>query len=258
MEIKKIKNTKTQLIVVHPNKKIYKNKIKRIPTYIYNKLEIEKKISDSNKITQWAKLAGSIINGNKYINFDNNLIESKYSLNNHILYGCWSDDCNIITQDHFFDIQTVFDIYSKRGKPYTYTQCWMFATIFHVLCSLKKIRSRIIIGKNTKIDMNRNLVYDDGDGIWNFHVWNEIWFPEDKKWYSYDCCPGVSVDEKNIFNIGPVDISNKMNKYRQDYKYFKHLTTGENVETFTYKVLKKIKKKKYKLRKIKVLRRYQS
>jgi hypothetical protein len=256
MEIKKLKKKKYNPIIVHPRKYIFKNYITRIPIYIYNKLDLDNKIYKENDIIQWCKLAGSIINGNRYINFDNKIIESEYSLNNHLLYGCWSDECQILKQQNFFNMQNVLDFFSEEGKPYGYTQCWMFAAIFDLLCQMKKIKTRVVIGKYTKIDTNKNLVYDEGDGIWNFHVWNEIWFPEEKKWYSYDCCPGVSVDEQKIFIIGPVNVSNKLNKYRKDYKYFNHLTEGEDVKIYTFKI--KRKKKIYKIKKIIISKRYKT
>merc|ERR1712216_922538 len=102
-------------------------------------------------------------------------IKSKYSKDRHLLFGCWDSNCKVLSQEMLFNIQTVFDIHIKTSEPYTYTQCWMFAALFNCLCHLKGIKSRVVMGRYTKIDMNKNFIYDEGDSIWNFHVWNEIW-----------------------------------------------------------------------------------
>ena len=42
--------------------------------------------------------------------------------------------------------------------------------------------------------------------------------------------------KNQLFVRGPIDISNDNGS--DDYKYFKHLTTGDNVEIYTYKIKK--------------------
>lgn len=254
MKIIKLKRTRKYNIIVHPNKNIWKNSVNKIPYYIYKDLELNKQIESEESMIEWSKSASILINGNKYINFFGDQIKSKYSIDRHLLFGCWSNNCKVLSQDPLFNIQTVFDIHAKTLKPYTYTQCWMFAALFDCLCHLKGIKSRVVIGRYTKIDMNKNFIYDEGDSMWNFHVWNEIWFPKQKKWLSFDCCPGISMKKDHLFSMGPIDVKNKLNKNMRSYKYFKHLTTGKNVKIYTYKIDKI--DGKYKIKKIIVNKRY--
>jgi len=256
MKIIKLKARKKYNIIVHPNKNIWKNSISEIPYYIYKHLKLNKYINSEENIIKWSKLASTLINGNKYINFFGEEIKSKYSINRHLLFGCWNNNCKVLLQEPLFNIQKIFDIHSKTSEPYTYAQCWMFAALFDCLCHLKGIQSRVVIGRYTKIDMNKNFIYDEGDSIWNFHVWNEIWFPEQKKWLSFDCCPGISMKKYHSFSMGPIDVKDKSNKKMRSYKYFKHLTTGKNVKIYTYKIIRI--DGKYKIKKIIVNKRYRS
>ena len=59
-----------------------------------------------------------------------------------------------------------------------------------------------------------------------------------------------------LFSIGPVYIKNKLNKNLRIYKYFKHLTTCDNVEIFTYNV--KNINGKYKIKKIIINNKYKT
>lgn len=236
METIKLRQRKKNFIIVNPLKHIWLGNIHRIPKYIYEYLEINNRIGKSEDIYKWARLCSIIINGGKFINFDNEKINSKFQFEKPILYGCWSSNCNILNQEPFFDIQNVFYSQILYNNPYKYTQCWMFAAILHSLCEIKGLKSRIIIGEYTKIDINKNFIYDKIDSTWNFHVWNEIWYPQKKKWYSIDCCPNISMKTDELFVRGPIDISNDDGS--DDYKYFKHLTTGYDVKIYTYKIKK--------------------
>lgn len=236
METIKLRQRKKNFLIVHPMKNIWLGNIHRMPKYMYEYLEINNDIENSSDIYKWTRLASIIINGGKFINFDGEEINSQFQFEKPILCGCWASDCNILNQKQFFDIQNVFNNQILYDKPYKYTQCWMFAAILQSLCEVKGIKSRVIIGKYAKIDINKNFIYDEMDSIWNFHVWNEIWYPEKKKWYSIDCCPNISMEKDQLFVRGPIDISN--NDGSDDYKYFKHLTTGKDVEIYTYKIKK--------------------
>ena len=225
-----------------------------MPKYIDDYLFFDTKISQYKNIYLWSRLAANIINGGIFINFDNKVIESNIRFKNHLLYGCWSEHCDIKLQKNYFKVQEIINEYISNKEPYKYTQCWVFAAVFHSICELKGLKSRVVIGKYTKIDLNKNYIYDHYDSIWSFHVWNEIWIPEKKQWYSIDCCPNISMDKNKIFVRGPINI--KVPSESNDYKYFKHLTTGDDVEIYTYEIYKR--KGKLRLKKIILSKRYQS
>ena len=51
-----------------------------------------KYIESSKSIRKWYKLVNVIINGNKYIGFNGKEINSKYNINEHLLFVCWPKD----------------------------------------------------------------------------------------------------------------------------------------------------------------------
>lgn len=256
METIKLKNNNIKkYVVVHPLLYIWNINVNEIPKYIYDILKIDVEIDIDTKILEWCKLAGSIINGNKFIDFSNNIILSKFNIDKHILYGCWSRECDILKEKKYYNIQNVFNKHIMENKPYTYTQCWMFASIFKCLCELKGIECRIIIGINTKIDINKNFIYDEEDSKWNFHVWNEIKLPNRNKWCAFDCCPSISMNINKSFTMGPIEIDNHKNIDTDDFKYFKHLAEGDDTKIYTYNL---VKKDKFKFQRINLLQRYKS
>ena len=255
METIKFKNNnKKDYIIVHPLLYVCNINVNEIPKYIYNILHLDKQIYRDTEILEWCKLAGSIINGNKFIDFDNNSIQSKFSIKKHILYGCWSNKCDIIRENKYFNIQKIFDKHISVNKPYTYTQCWMFASLFKCLCKLKGIQSRVVIGINTKIDTNKNFIYDKGDSRWNFHIWNEIKLPNKNKWCAFDCCPSISMDINKSFTMGPIELDNIKNNNIDDLKYFRHLAAGNDTKIYTYSLYKE---GRLKIKKINLLKKYQ-
>jgi len=204
-----------------------------LPKFLYEySTSSEFKIDNTDTFIIYCKVLSIFLSGNKYISSKNVFVKNETTvIEDNLLLGCWYKKCSIKSSKGIQQIQCIIDEYTKENSPLKYSQCWIYAVTMCALLKLRDIEARVVIGDNTKIDVNRNGIYDpfikeNKDMKWNFHVWNEIKNPIDGQWYSLDCTPNVSMTEDKHFVRGPVLVNNSQ-PISEDYKYFKFLTNNK-------------------------------
>ena len=93
----------------------------------------------------------------------------------------------------------IFQKFAEKGRPVKYGQCWVFAACMNTALRCLGIPSRVVTCTGCFHDENKNVVkdyyYDAGlspvrkkewEGMWNFHVWNEVWMRRRDLGEAYD------------------------------------------------------------------------
>lgn len=94
-----------------------------------------------------------------------------------------------------------------------YGQCWVFSALTTTVCRALGLPARSITNFSSAHDTDGSLTIDvhwdhdgnprselDSDSVWNFHVWNEVWFarpdlqPGYGGWQAIDATPQETSD----------------------------------------------------------------
>ncbi|ODN01465.1 Hemocyte protein-glutamine gamma-glutamyltransferase [Orchesella cincta] len=135
----------------------------------------------------------------------------------------------------------IIEQYFQSMQPVRYGQCWVFSGVLCTLCRAIGIPCRVVTNLVSAHDANGTLTIDryfdetkneidydphnpsgSKDSIWNFHVWNDVWFarPDLPKgyggWQAIDSTPQET--SEGVFQCGPAPLE-AVRKGRVGYSY---------------------------------------
>lgn len=143
---------------------------------------------------------------------------------NGILVGNWSGDyAGGKSPLDWVGSVAILKEYFKTKEPVCYGQCWVFSGVLTTLNRTLGIPTRSVTNFSSAHDCDGSISIDcfwsesgdpieelNGDSIWNFHVWNDIWMarPDLPKgyggWQAIDATPQEASD--GIFCCGPASL----------------------------------------------------
>jgi len=143
-----------------------------------------------------------------------------------VLVGNWSGDyAGGQSPSSWTGSATILQQWYNNGKPrpVKYGQCWVFSAVLTTVCRCLGIPARTVTNFASAHDTHNNRMIDkyfdeDGkpmehansDSIWNFHVWNDLWFarkdlPDGRGgWQACDATPQER--SQGIFQCGPASL----------------------------------------------------
>ncbi|NP_001154909.1 extracellular transglutaminase [Strongylocentrotus purpuratus] len=141
-----------------------------------------------------------------------------------VLVGNWSGDYSDGVEPTAWNGSiSILSQYMKTETPVEYGQCWVFGSLLTTLCRTLGIPCRTITNFESAHDSDANLTLDyhfneegdpledlNDDSIWNFHVWNDVWFarpdlPEGYGgWQALDSTPQET--SHGEFRMGPASL----------------------------------------------------
>lgn len=131
--------------------------------------------------------------------------------------------------------ESIFTIYLLTETPVKYGQCWVFSGLLTSLFRACGLPSRPVTAYECGLDGNQDGFLDFNlevngteirfvpsgmDGIWNFHVWTEVWMDRPDLlagdgWQIVDGTPLLS--ENGKFQCGPASRTHVKNRYCTNY-----------------------------------------
>ncbi|XP_059479361.1 hemocyte protein-glutamine gamma-glutamyltransferase-like [Neocloeon triangulifer] len=139
-----------------------------------------------------------------------------------VLVGNWSGEYSLGTAPSAWTGSAkILEQYYLTRQPVKYGQCWVFAGVTTTICRALGLPSRAVTNLVSAHDSNASLTVDkfydinsrpmeNGDSIWNFHVWNEAWMarPDLPKgyggWQAIDATPQETSD--GVYQCGPASL----------------------------------------------------
>ncbi|KAM4622301.1 protein-glutamine gamma-glutamyltransferase 5-like [Discoglossus pictus] len=144
---------------------------------------------------------------------------------NGVVESCWDEFFrNGANPSTWNGSVTILRLWYRNGcRPVRYGQCWVLAGVMCTVMRFLGIPTRVVTNFESAHDTNCNLIVDEyydetgrklernqGDSVWNFHVWNECWMarkdirPGYDGWQVLDATPQEI--SKGTFCCGPAPV----------------------------------------------------
>ncbi|XP_052850982.1 annulin-like [Drosophila gunungcola] len=144
---------------------------------------------------------------------------------NGILWGKWSltnDYSGGVAPNNWTGSMEILQKYYKTNAAIKYAQCWVYGGVLATISRSLGIPTRVITCFESAHDCQGSLTIDlvselkyNKEGIWNFHVWNELWMQRPDLgvgqqgtfdgWQVVDSTPQEPSDGKS--QLGPAPVS---------------------------------------------------
>lgn len=140
-----------------------------------------------------------------------------------LIWGNWSESFDGVDPSAWTGSVEIMQKYYETRSPVKYGQCWVFAGCLATAARAIGLPTRVVTNFCSAHDRQANLTIEylmlegnksvsmEGDSVWNFHVWNEVWMKrnvEGDKTYdgfqAIDSTPQESSDGKKQCGPAPV------------------------------------------------------
>ncbi|CAB4006660.1 -glutamine gamma-glutamyltransferase 4 [Paramuricea clavata] len=143
-----------------------------------------------------------------------------------VLMGNWSGNYEGGNSPTFWNGSVkILQEYYKTKKPVRYGQCWVFSGVLTTALRAIGIPARSVTNYDSAHDTDNTMTIDkfideegesveglNGDSIWNFHVWNDIWTKRDDLpgnkydgWQAVDATPQEESSQR--YQMGPAPLT---------------------------------------------------
>ncbi|CAM1331837.1 F13A1 (predicted) [Pycnogonum litorale] len=141
-----------------------------------------------------------------------------------VIVGNWSGNYDDATPPYAWTGSAAIleEYLSGGGEPVKYGQCWVFSGVTTTVCRALGIPCRSVTNFVSAHDTDETITIDkyfdedgeeienNGDSIWNFHVWNDCWMSRPDLpsgyggWQAIDATPQETSD--GVYQAGPASL----------------------------------------------------